>query len=243
MGRFSHEQEAYASNGSWYMTDDRGDARFIYKFTPASHKDLTTGSLYGLAFNKLTGTGFWVGPLNPADPDSDMRARGFQPSAFGFNKAEGMVGTASSDGVGGNAVYFTESGVGADPGRVWTLDNLGNDGFVTGHVVVEGDWARVGRPDNLRFNDAGDLYVMEDHSSSDFGRGATGGVNQIWLLPRGQEGAANLILFGQTADEPTGPWFSFDNQLLYLSIQSDVPGRSRVIAIRAPHSFNQPFWR
>jgi hypothetical protein len=68
-------------------------------------------------------------------------------------------------------------------------------------------------------------------------------VNQIWLLPRGEEGAANLILFGQTADEPTGPWFSFDNQLLYLSIQSDVPGRSRVIAIRAPHSFNQPFWR
>jgi secreted PhoX family phosphatase len=243
MGRFSHEQEAYASNGSWYMTDDRGDARFIYKFTPASHKDLTDGSLYGLAFNKLTGTGFWVGPLNPADPDSDMRARGYLPSVWGFTKAEGMVGTASSDGVGGNAVYFTESGAGADPGRVWTLDSLGNDGFVTGHVVIEGDWARVGRPDNLRFNDAGDLYVMEDHSSSDFGRGATGGVNQIWLLPRGEEGAANLILFGQTADEPTGPWFSFDNQLLYLSIQSDVPGRSRVIAIRAPHSFNQPFWR
>ena len=80
MGRFSHEQEAYASDGNWYMTDDRGDARFIYKFEPTPDaRDLTTGELYGLAFNKATMTGTWIGPLNPLDPDSDMRARGFQP--------------------------------------------------------------------------------------------------------------------------------------------------------------------
>jgi secreted PhoX family phosphatase len=243
MGRFSHEQEAYASNGSWYLTDDRGDSRFIYKFTPDNHRDLSHGELFGLAFNRATMTGMWIGPLNPLDPDSDMRARGFQPSAWGFNKAEGIVGTASSDGVGGNAVYFTESGVGADPGRVWTLDHLGNDPFVSGHVVVQGDFARLGRPDNLRFTDAGDLFIMEDHSASDFNRGATGNVNQIWVLPRGQEGAENLVLFGATPDEPTGPWFSFDNKLLYLSIQADLPRVGHVIAIRAPTTFNQPFYR
>jgi hypothetical protein len=243
MGRFSHEQEAYASDGSWYLTDDRGDARFVYKFTPASHRDLTTGSLYGLAFNKLTGTGRWVGPLNPLNPDADMRARGFDPAVWGFTKAEGMVGTASSDGVGGNAVYFSESGAGADPGRVWTLDHLGGDGFVSGHVVIEGDWARLGRPDNLRFNDAGDLFVMEDHSGSDFLRGNTGGVNQVWVLPRGEEGASNLVLFAQTPDEATGPWFSFDNKILYLSVQADPPRRSHVIAVRAPQTFNQPWYR
>lgn len=243
MGRFSHEQEAYASDGSWYLTDDRGDARFIYKFTPDNHRDLTHGELFGLAFNKATMSGMWIGPLNPLDPDTDMRSRGFQPAVWGFNKAEGIVGTASSDGVGGNAVYFSESGVGADPGRIWTLDHLGNDPFVTGHVVVEGDFARLGRPDNLRFTDAGDLFIMEDHSASDFNRGATGNVNQIWVLPRGQEGAENLVLFGATPDEPTGPWFSFDNQLLYLSIQADPPRVSHVIAIRAPKSFNQPVYR
>jgi secreted PhoX family phosphatase len=243
MGHFSHEQEAYASDGSWYETDDRGDARFIYKFVPDNRRDLTSGSLYGLAFNKATGTGFWVGPLNPLDPDSDMRARGFQPALFGFNKAEGMVGTAESGGVGGNAIYFTESGVGADPGRVWRIDHLGDDPFVTGHVVVEGDFARLGRPDNLRFNDAGDLFIMEDHSASDFNRGATGNVNQIWVLPRHQEGAENLILFAATPDEPTGPWFSFDNQLLYLSLQADPPRVSHVIAIRHPANFNQPYDR
>jgi secreted PhoX family phosphatase len=243
MGRFSHEQEAYASDGSWYLTDDRGDARFIYKFTPDRRSDLTTGSLYGLAFNKATGTGFWVGPLNPLDPDSDMRARGFQPAVWGFSKAEGMIATGSSNTLGGNAVYFAESGVGADPGRIWRLDHLGNDGFVSGRVVVEGDFARLGRPDNIRFTDAGDLFMMEDHSASDFNRGATGNVNQIWVLPRHQEGAENLILFGTTPDEATGPWFSFDNQLLYLSIQSDIPGASRVIAVRHPGNFNQPYDR
>jgi uncharacterized protein len=243
MGHFSHEQEAYASNGSWYLTDDRGDARFIYRFVPDNRRDLTTGQLFGLAFNKATMTGTWIGPLNPLDPDADMRARGFQPAVWGFNKAEGMVGSAESAGVGGNSVTFSESGVGADPGRIWKLDQLGDDGTVRGHVVVEGDFARLGRPDNLRYTDAGDLFIMEDHSASDFNRGATGNVNQVWVLPRHQEGAANLILFASTPDEPTGPWFSFDNQLMYLSIQADPPRVGRVIAIRHPANFNQPYNR
>jgi hypothetical protein len=241
MGHFSHEQEAYAADGSWYETDDRGDARFIYRFDPEEENDLTQGSLYGLAFNRGTGTGTWVGPLNPLDPDSDMRARGYPPQLWGFTKAEGIVGNAGSDGLGGDAIYFTESGAGADPGRVWRIDNLGRDPFVRGHVVVEGDWARLGRPDNLRFNNAGDLFIMEDHSASDFGRGATGNVNQVWILPRDEEGSANLILFASTADEPTGPWFSSNNKLLYLSIQADPPRASHVVAIHAPKTFNKPY--
>jgi secreted PhoX family phosphatase len=242
MGRFSHEQETYAS-GAWYLTDDRGDARFIYRFVPDRNRDLTAGSLFGLAFDKVSGTGTWVGPLNYKDPDTDMRARGYNPAQFGFVKAEGMVSSGSQNGIGGGAIYFSESGAGTDPGRIWTIDHLGNDPFVTGHVVVEGDFARLGRPDNIRFTDAGDLFINEDHSSSDFARGPTGNVNQMWVLPRGQEGAENLILFGVTPDEPTGPWFSFDNKLMYLSIQADPPRRSFVIAIRHPANFNQPYDR
>jgi hypothetical protein len=45
---------------------------------------------------------------------------------------------------------------------------------------------------------------MEDHSSSDFRR-ATPPSNQVWVLPRHEEGAENLILFADTGlDEPTG---------------------------------------
>jgi uncharacterized protein len=242
MGRFSHEQEAYA-NGAWYLTDDRGDARFIYKFIPNKHKDLTVGRLYGLAFNKTSGSGMWIGPLNYKDPDSDMRARGYQPAAWGFIKAEGMIANGGgSNTLGGNTLYFSESSAGADPGRVWSLQELGRDGLVVGHVVVEGDWARLGRPDNIRFDDAGDLFIMEDHSASDFARGPTGNVNQTWILPRHEEGSANLILFATTVDEATGPWFSSDNKLLYLSIQADPPRRSHIIAIsRDKGNFNKPY--
>ena len=87
------------------------------------------------------------------------------------------------------------------------------------------------------------LFIMEDHSASDFGRGATGNVDQVRVLPRGEEGADSLILLATTPDEPTGPWFSFDNELLYLSIQADPPRMSHVIAIRHPKTFNQPYDR
>jgi hypothetical protein len=245
MGRFSHEQEAYA-NGSWYLTDDRGDARFLYKFVPDRRNDLTEGRLYGLAFNKATMTGTWIGPLNPLDPDSDMRARGFQPSVWGFTKAEGIVGAAGSDGIGGGSIAMNESGAGADPGRVWRFTQLGGD-TIRGEVVVEGDFAQLSRPDNLRYNGAGDLFIMEDHSGGDFtGHTEAGGKNDIWVLPRGSQGAANLTLFATLPNrfEPTGPWFSNDSRILYLSIQSDPPFHSRVIAItREGGNFNQPFDR
>jgi hypothetical protein len=44
--------------------------------------------------------------------------------------------------------------------------------------------------------------------------------------------------------EPTGPWFSNDNRILYLSIQADPPFQSRVIAIqRTGGNFDQPYDR
>ena len=49
------------------------------------------------------------------------------------------------------------------------------------------------------------------------------------------------MLFGQTQDEPTGPWFSDNGRLLYLSLQADPPRVNHVIAIRAPKSFSKHF--
>jgi secreted PhoX family phosphatase len=141
---------------------------------------------------------------------------------------------------------MNESGAGADPGRVWRFTQLGSD-TIRGEVLVEGDFAQLSRPDNLRYNDAGDLFIMEDHSGGDFtGHTETGDKNDIWVLPRGSQGGANLILFATLPHrfEPTGPWFSNDNQILYLSIQADPPFHSRVIAIRrGGGNFNQPFDR
>ena len=247
MGRFSHEQEAYAADGSWYLTDDRGNYQYIYKFIPDRRSDLTTGRLYGLLFNRTTNTGTWVGPLNPFAPEADMIAQSGQvPNATNsFAKAEGMIATASSAARGGNAVVFSESGfntpTSTDPGRVWRLTDLSQD-LVKGEVLVNGDFARLSRPDNLRYTDAGDLFIMEDHGSSEFA--LAGGSNEVWVLPRGKTGAENLVLFATLPNrfEPTGPWFSNDNQILYLSIQADPPFHSRVIAVeREGGNFNQPY--
>jgi uncharacterized protein len=125
---------------------------------------------------------------------------------------------------------------------VWKLVDLPQT-VVQGEVLVEGDLARLSRPDNLRFNNAGDLFLMEDHGSSEFA--LAGGSNEVWVLPRGEAGAENLALFATlpSRGEPTGPWFSNDNELLYLSIQREGDLASHVIAVQAPRSFNQPFDR
>jgi secreted PhoX family phosphatase len=250
MGRFSHEQAAYASNGSWYLTEDDGLFAFLYKFVPDRRSDLRTGQLYGLAFNKATGTGVWVGPLNPLNPEADMRARGHNPELEGFGKMEGIVAQGGSWGNGGNLVTFTESGTPpGDPGRVWTIRDLGNDGVATGYIEVEGDWARLSRPDNVRYNDAGDLFIFEDNGSSDFrNHPEAGPLNQIWIHPRNSDDPSELILLASVPfAEGTGPWFSNDGKLFYISVQDQPvvgsPGLSRVFAVRHPTNWNTRYDR
>jgi secreted PhoX family phosphatase len=240
MGRFSHEQEARVGE-NWYLTNDRGNWQYLYKFVPDRANDLTTGSLYGLVFDRATNTGHWVGPLDPFTPEADMAARVGPPSpANSFEKAEGILNAP-----GGNAVVLSESGALPNPGNIWKLTDLSQE-TVHGKILVAGDFARMARPDNIRFTDAGDLFIMEDHGSADFAQPGTGGANQVWVLPRGKSGAENLKLFAALPNrfEPTGPWFSNDNRILYLSVQADPPFRSRVIAIqRTGGNFNQPYDR
>lgn len=240
MGRFSHEQEARVGK-NWYLTDDRGNWQYLYKFVPHRARDLTSGKLYGLEFDHATNTGHWVGPLDPFTPEADMAARVGPPTADNsFEKAEGIL-----KGARGNAVVFSESGALPNPGNIWKLTSL-NHRTVRGEILVAGDFARMARPDNIRYTDAGDLFIMEDHGSSDFAQPGTGNTNQIWVLPRGQSGAENLRLFAELPNrfEPTGPWFSNDNRILYLSIQADAPFNSRVIAIqRTGGNFNKPYGR
>jgi secreted PhoX family phosphatase len=250
MGRFSHEQSAYASNGSWYLTEDDGLYAFLYRFVPDNRRDLRTGELYGLAFNKATMTGVWVGPLNPMNPEADMRSRGHNPEVEGFGKIEGIVGSAGSWGTGGHSVTFAESGtLSSDPGRIWEIEQLGNDGFVRGHIEVEGDWARLSRPDNIRYNDAGDLFIFEDNGSSEFrNHPEARPENQVWIHPRNSDDASELILLASVPfGEGTGPWFSNDGKLLYMAVQDQpVQGsvaQSRVMAIRHPTNWNTRYDR
>jgi hypothetical protein len=218
MGRFSHEQEARVGK-AWVLTDDRGNYQYLYKFVPNSARNLTTGKLYGLVFNRATNTGHWVGPLNPLNPEGDMIAKAGPPTdANSFEKAEGIVRART-----GNAVVFSESGAGPRAGRVWLLTGI-NKKTVRGRVLVEGNFATMSRPDNLRFNQNGDLYILEDNGSA-LSNPQVGGVNEIWILPKK---GGPIVRFASTKNEPTGPWFSHGGKRLYLSLQGSP---SRVIVI------------
>jgi hypothetical protein len=237
MGRMSHEQEALY-RGAWYITDDRGNYQYLYKFVPDQRRDLSAGKLYGLKFDRSTNTGEWVGPLDPTAPEADMVARVGAPSAANtFSKHEGIVRDHR-----GRGVVFSESASGSDPGRVWLL----RDGAAgpRGEVLAEGDFKKMSRPDNLRFNRRGDLVIFEDNGSALDTNPDTGRMNQVYVLPAGRTGSDALQHFATVpgGGEGTGPWFSRNSKLLYLSIQDQEQAdgsESRVIAIRAPETFNR----
>ena len=231
MGHLSHEQEAL-SRGAWYITDDRGNFQYLYKFVPDKRRDLSEGKLYGLKFDRSTNTGEWVGPLDPMDPEGDMITRVGPPTAANsFSKHEGIVKAKR-----GHGVVFSESASGGDPGRVWRLRD-GKHG-VRGTVLVEGDFAKLSRPDNLRYDRRGNLLILEDNGSALDTDPRTGGNNQAWVLPKGKTGADALRHFAtiRGGGEGTGPWFSRNGKILYLSIQDQEPAPpdgsdSRVLAI------------
>ena len=233
MGWMSHEQEAL-SRGAWYLTDDRGNFQYLYKFVPDKRRDLSKGKLYGLKFDRSTNTGEWIGPLDPMGPEADMTARVGPPTAANsFSKHEGIVKSKR-----GHSVVFSESGSGGDPGRIWKLTDRKSG--VRGKVLAEGSFAQLSRPDNLRFDREGNLLIFEDHSSSDItNHPEIGPDNEVYVLPKGKTGAQNLRKFAtvRNGGEGTGPWFSRNGKILYMSIQ-DQPrpdgSQSRVLAVHIP---------
>jgi secreted PhoX family phosphatase len=232
------DPETGAQKRATGITDDRGNFQYLYKFVPDHRRDLSTGELFGLKFDRATNTGEWVGPLDPMAPEADMTARVGPPTAANsFSKHEGIVRDKR-----GRGVVFSESSSGTDPGRVWLLRD-GADG-PRGEVLVEGDWTRFSRPDNLRFNRRGDLLILEDNGSALDNDPRTGGNNQAWVLPKGTTGTDALQQFAtiRGGGEGTGPWFSRNSKLMYLSIQDQAQpdgSQSRVLAIHAPKTFNR----
>jgi hypothetical protein len=235
MGHFSHEQEARLADGSWILSDDRGNFQFMYRFVPDDKRSLASGKLYALRYDRATNTGTWVGPLDPMNAEADAAAKIGSPNTYGFQKAEGVVATPN-----GQAVVFSESGSGSFAGAVWQLTPTATG--VSGKVLVQGSFASLSRPDNLRFTRAGDLMIAEDNGSSL--PSANGGANELRILPKGKSGAENTVVFAVVGGggEPTGPWFSTNHKILYLSLQ-DANDKSYSLAITGGKSFAQPYAR
>lgn len=119
--------------------------------------------------------------------------------------------------------------------------------FATGGEVVDGG-SGFANPDNLAFDGKGNIWMVTDMSTSKHNQPVPSGRvdekgqplsqsnllgvygnNSVWFLPTAGENAGNAYLFamGPMECEMTGPFFSQDQQTLFLSAQH--PGEANGI--------------
>jgi secreted PhoX family phosphatase len=202
MGRFHHEAVAVDPAGQrLYLTEDRPDGG-LYRFTPTSYPDLSSGLLEVLT--EVAGVLGWA-----AVPDPDgtpVFTRDQVPEMKVFNGGEGIW---QRSGV----VYFSTKG----DNRVWgfhpgsmTLTVLYDDGTSPTPVLSGVD--NVTLPP---LPGANHVYVAED------------GGNMELVAVDIEQGGQNAFVFcqvtGVTGSEITGPAFTPDGTRMYFNSQRN-PG-------------------
>lgn len=196
MGRFNHEAAAVDPVGQrLYLTEDKPDG-LLYRFTPATYPDLSSGLLEAalLVGDTLT----WAAVPDP-DAVTTRTALQFAPGEVTtFSGGEGMW---FHQGI----VYFTTKGT----NQVHAIEAATS----RYEVIYDADDFAPDPPlrgvDNLVVDEvSGDIYVAED-----------GGNMEIVLLSAEGEVTPFLQVVGQDGSELTGPAFSPDGTRLYFSSQ------------------------
>ncbi len=199
MGAFAHEAAAFASDGRFYLTEDRPDGGF-YRFTPDVPGDLSAGLLEIATGASAPGTVTWVVVPNPRPTVLDPACRRQVGSSLAFDGGEGVA-------TDGGLVWFTTKG----DNRVWQYDTTTAEMSLRyqagGSSVLSG-------VDNLWIDrESGGLLVAED-----------GGNMEVVLLRSDNSVEPLVRLPGQDISEITGPCFSPDGQRLYFSSQRGPVG-------------------
>lgn len=198
MGAFAHEAAALASDGCFYLTEDRPDGGF-YRFTPEVAGDLSIG-LLEIALGEAPGDISWVEVPNPRPALLELACRHQVPHSIEFDGGEGI---ATDEGL----VWFSTKG----DDRVWEYDTT------TSTVRIRyqaGGGSQLSGVDNLWVDKAsGGLLVAED------------GDNMEVVLLRSDNTVEPIVrLPNQDISEITGPCFSPDGQRLYFSSQRGPVG-------------------
>jgi secreted PhoX family phosphatase len=230
-----------------YMGDDEQD-QFFYKFVSAepyreekSREDkralLTQGTLYAADFAK----GRWL-PLDIGHAASrkKLQAAGFKTQAevlLRCQEAAKALGATPIDRPEDCEVHPLDGSI------YLALTNNSKHGNLFGQVVrvVEdhddpasesfsyelflagGPQSGLACPDNLAFDRKGNLWVACDISSAAVAKGAYRpfGNNGLFVVPTAGPAAGEAYQFasGPKDAELTGPWFTDDEQTLFLSVQ------------------------
>ena len=259
IGARSHEGLRFDPQGNLYGITEtsrvdnspfqEGPGGFIYKFTPDTRGDLSSGQLYALKVTvptvDRTGEAVWVA-LDRASVQIDSDIAAVTAGATGYDRPED-VETATSSGNnrgGANILYVAVT----SENRVLAIDLREPRGGAAHETAFVTDYVRqnvnapadFNAPDNLALDHAGTLFISEDPSVNPLGQGA-----DIWaaLPPAGgghKRMASNTVRFASLTDcaaEPTGIYFDKDGTVLYVNAQHrGGDGRDLAIAI-APVRF------
>jgi uncharacterized protein len=112
-------------------------------------------------------------------------------------------------------------------GQIWRLIEDGNDAESTRFsyevFAVGGPQSGFASPDNLMFDQVGNLWVTTDISSDKLNQGAykSFGNNGVFMIPTEgpNKGKAMQFASAPVQAEVTGPWLAPDGETLFLSVQ------------------------
>jgi uncharacterized protein len=221
IGSKSHEGMRFDAQGNLYSISERTPG-YIYKFVPDKAGDLSSGQTYAMKIvtpdgGVGTGRGTWVA-LDRAQVQIDAGLAADGVAATGFGRPEDLEYRAGTL----YAAITSEH-------RVIALDLSGDDvrvyDYVRRGLNATTDFSM---PDNLAFDNKGNLYITEDPGGST-SSGKRG--DDIWVAvgPNGQghAGAAESVLrFATLTDceaEPTGVYV--DNRGLRSTVYVNIQHR------------------
>lgn len=215
LGCFSHENIVVSNDGTVaYEGADMGSNGYVYKFIPNVAKQLNVGDLYVLKVNSedLTqaNAGEWIQiPNKTAEERNNTVALAEAAGASNFNGVEDVE--IGPDGF----MYFTAKGT----DRVYRFKEGNTVSEVSAFNIhidnvdydISGSATTFQDPDNLAFDNQGNLYIMQD-----------GGNNYIWVTgPNHSIETPDIRIFANTpsGSESTGMTFTPDGKFMFVSIQ------------------------
>ena len=247
LGAKAHEGNRFDSKGNHYGISESNPG-FIFKFTPDTPGDLSSGQLYALKITQPTGdrTGkaLWV-PLDRNAVRVDANKVAHDSGATGYNRPEDVeIGTSSGRDVNGHDILYvaitglsspvdnriiaidlqSEDGADANQGQGQELQSR-STAFVYDYVKpgINVSAADFSMPDNLALDHDGNLFIAEDPGGS-FGSGKRTG-DDVWMAAAphaAHSPAVSVKRFFSLTDcdaEPTGIYVDLKRDVLFVNVQ------------------------
>ena len=200
-GKFDHETAVVdRKTGYVYLTEDSGFA-LLYRMRPKERGKLHKGGILE-AYKK---GGRWVRINDPLAREKSTSEQGRDKGALVFDRLEGGA-------MDGRWFYFTETEDNTACGKVWRL-NVDSGRL---EIYAKGDGAKLCMPDNVTFDDVGNLYVCEDQALDNTSSTVPSRIN---FIDRDTGRIKKFAEVTNVADEPTGPAFLPGGRAMFLNLQ------------------------